>query len=169
MAIARKTVKPISIIFLLLEKTRVIFQVSTTLRKNNIRKHLVKNLMQGYFQANQLLPLLTARLSYLKRLKARAQRVLGALDFRFLGHERPPETLKWEHLTINKSSSESSRLPLKTWINSNSSREVLKSRLKSNRVESFYHSTARSRSHELAGKSWLCSNRLEISLAEDVI
>ena len=30
-----------------------------------------------YFQANQLLPFLTERLSYLKRPKARVQRVLG--------------------------------------------------------------------------------------------
>ena len=43
---------------------------------------------------------------------------------------------------------------MKTWINNNSSREILKSRIlqctaKSNRVERFfYHSTARPRSHE---------------------
>ena len=49
----------------------------------------------------------------------------------------------WEHFATNKQSSEGYRLPLKTWINNNSSREVLKSCVvqsteKPDRVESLF-------------------------------
>ena len=37
----------------------------------------------------------------------RRQNAAGGLGFcNFLGYEIPPETLKWEHFTVNKSSSE---------------------------------------------------------------
>ena len=41
--------------------------------------------------------------------KAEGQGPVGfrLLGFRFLGYEKPPEMLKWEHLTISKRSSNS--------------------------------------------------------------
>ena len=57
------------------------FRNSTNFVKVNTSKisenALIAEISQGYFQANEQLPFLTTRLSYLKRLKVRVQGFLG--------------------------------------------------------------------------------------------
>ena len=128
----------------------------------------------GLFPGKSAAIVFNNKIELFVKVKGQGPGVFRLLGFRFLGSERSLETLKWEHLTINKRSSEGWRLPLKTWINNNSSREILKSHVlqcaaKSNRVER--HSPVHSWLHKKGchfSKTQSCANRKKCVLGRTV-
>ena len=50
--------------------------------------------VQGYFQANQLLPFFNNKIDLFEKAEGQGPGVFRLLGFRFLGYDRPPETLK---------------------------------------------------------------------------
>ena len=55
---------------------------------------LIMKYVQGYFQANQLLPFFNNKIDLFEKAEGQGPGVFRLLGFRFLGYDRPPETLK---------------------------------------------------------------------------
>ena len=60
----------------------------------------------GLFPGKSAATFFNNKTELFEKAKGQGPESFRLLSFRFLGYERPPETLQWEHLTINKSSSE---------------------------------------------------------------
>ena len=60
----------------------------------------------GLFPGKSAATVSNNKIELFEKAKGQGPGSFRLLGFRFLGYERPSETLKWEHLTINKHSSE---------------------------------------------------------------
>ena len=72
--------------------------------QNRLQK---KVLGSGLFRGKSAATIFNNKIELFEKAEGQGPVVFRLLGFRFLGYERPPEMLKWEHLTINKRSSNS--------------------------------------------------------------